>query len=111
MLYKSGLAAKALASAIVLAAVTPSKADIIYTVGLLVGTGSVNGYITTDGTIGFFDPDFAHGGIGCAGLFTCTHITNYSLTLNDGLNTVTLTNAGVFTEVNTGLLHSAVSAT
>lgn len=52
------------------------RADITYDVGLTVGTGSVNGYIETDGTIGAISDG---------------NIVDYNLILNNGSTTFDLT--------------------
>ena len=99
------LATAALAGATAISVATPSKADnITYGVNLAVGTGSVTGYIQTDGTIGTLGTP---GIIVCDG--PCTHITAYSLVLNDGLTNFTLNNASVEIEATVGL--SALTAT
>jgi hypothetical protein len=73
-----GLAGAALAGAVALCAATPSNANpIIYNVNLTIGTGSVTGTITTNGTIGLLARD---------------DITDWNLTLSDGTHTQTLLN-------------------
>jgi hypothetical protein len=57
---------------------TELKAQITYTVNKPVGTGSVTGYITTDGTIG---------------TLSTSNIVGWALELNDGINMVLLTPA------------------
>jgi hypothetical protein len=83
MSYKLGWACAALAGAIAISAITPSRADIVYDVNLQVGTGSVTGTITTDGLIG----SLAFG-----------NITDWNLTLSDGFLQSTLNsgNSGDF---------------
>jgi hypothetical protein len=83
MSYKLGWACAALAGAIAISAITPSRADIVYDVNLQVGTGSVTGTITTDGLIG----SLALG-----------NITDWNLTLSNGFLQSTLNsgNSGYF---------------
>ena len=88
----------ALASAVAVCSITASKADIIYDVNLQVGaTGSVTGYIQTDGFLGFIpDPTGSHFIAGIE-----THITNFNLLLNDGIKTYTVfDNPNQFDAVN-----------
>jgi hypothetical protein len=99
------LAAATLAGATAISVATPSKANnITYGVNLAVGTGSVTGFIQTDGTIGNLGTP---GIVVCDG--PCTHITAFSLVLNDGLTNFTLNNARVEIEATVGL--SALTAT
>jgi hypothetical protein len=73
---KSALVGAMFAGAMALCAVTPSKANpIIYNVNLTIGSGSVTGTITTDGTLG---------------VLAKADITDWNLTLSDGTHTQTL---------------------
>jgi len=71
---KAKLAGAALAGAIAICAVTPSKADFVYNVNLAVGAGSAIGTITTDCNL-------------C--VLSTADITGWNLLLSDGTNTVT----------------------
>ena len=88
------LASAALASAVAVCLVSASKADIIYDVNLTVGTGTVTGYIQTDGTIG---------------VLPVGDITDWNLVLINGSFTYTLqqadgvTGQGGLTATTTGL--------
>ena len=69
------LSGAALASAVAICSVTLSKADIIYDVNLAVGTGSVTGFIQTDGKVG---------------VLSAADLTKWNLLLTDGSHTQTL---------------------
>jgi PEP-CTERM motif len=62
----------------VLAIPSSAHADITYTIHDVFGLNSVNGTITTDGTIGVLDT---------------SDITGFNVTVNDGTNTDTITSA------------------
>lgn len=80
--------------------------DITYNVNQTVGTGSVTGTITTDGTIGALNIGGVDDGpIGYAG-----DIVSVNLVLNDGTNAEPLS-GGVFSSGGTDLIASATDLT
>jgi len=95
---KAKLAGAALAGAVAICAVTPSKADFVYNVNLAIGAGSAIGTITTDCDL-------------C--VLSTTDITGWNITLNDGISTGTLQGSAtnqftqvrgtIFTATTTGL--------
>jgi hypothetical protein len=91
-----GLVGAALAGAVAIYAVTPSKADIIYDVNLAVAIGSATGNITTDGVIG---------------VLSTADITGWNLTLNDGTRTHLLQGPSLNSVVAVRGSHLTASAT
>jgi hypothetical protein len=100
---KSKLIAASFAWAVIMYSATPSEADIIYDVNLTVGTGSVTGFIETDGTLG---------------ALSSSEFVNWSLLLINGSYTYTLqpvdgviVNGAAVTATTTGLFFDFSEST